>query len=489
MGQSNRQKPRLSNRSNGSDWINRLLHDAKPADPRLTSSLGGAVRYTDRHRSEMMEEVDSELGSPGLRPYWSPGTSRSVEAEKLEVRNAVGRVIAVTGADLSALVDNEELLGSAAAEWDPRLLELWRAGAIYLADDDSEFSPQASILDASVLLRRSHVENGCTTREGFILLRDVSMRAGATVHGDSRLFETYLAENTTFKKSVSMGAYVNWGTLIDEARIGAGAGIGPQVCILGVSHPNLYLQDGAISWGVEVGANCWIGAQALLTAGTRVGEGAIVAGKAKVSGTIAPYRMYQRAGAPTLPVDMGLRSMPWDELYDLGREGGALFAGEFHACGPRRLGMRLPNTVELHYSDHQYLQGVLSPKTLRYQQGALVGFLERYYEVVTSRAWVGNGVRFEVELGGLRSPMTGELGVEGSLTATLQTALANPGDCAQLPELVGAIALDQLPQEANTEPEEASSQPKGAEIAPTVLSLIEDATGQPPPQGVTSTLR
>lgn len=88
--------------------------------------------------------------------------------------------------------------------------------------------------------------------------------------------------------------FLNFGCIILDVcpvRIGAGTKIGPGTQILTADHP----RDGAgratgLEFGrpVEIGANVWVGAGALILPGVVIGDNAVVGAGAVVTRSVAP---------------------------------------------------------------------------------------------------------------------------------------------------------------------------------------------------------
>ena len=104
---------------------------------------------------------------------------------------------------------------------------------------------------------------------------------------------------------VGDGTYFNRGLVVTDARrvtIGEGCSFGPQVMIAGRSHaigPPERRAGASAKGTVTIGDGCWIGARAVILAGTTIGSGSIVAAGAVVIGNLKPNGLY--AGVPALP--------------------------------------------------------------------------------------------------------------------------------------------------------------------------------------------
>ncbi len=102
------------------------------------------------------------------------------------------------------------------------------------------------------------------------------------------------------------GVFLNYGVVIldvCEVRIGARTQIGPMAQLLAADHPRGHearakgLENGR---PVTIGADCWIGAGALVLPGVTVGDGATVGAGAVVTRDVAPGATV--AGNPARPL-------------------------------------------------------------------------------------------------------------------------------------------------------------------------------------------
>ncbi|WP_226963599.1 DapH/DapD/GlmU-related protein [Tetrasphaera sp. F2B08] len=51
---------------------------------------------------------------------------------------------------------------------------------------------------------------------------------------------------------------------------------------------------------VRIGRNCWLGSNVVVSAGSIIGDGVVVAAQSFVSGELAPHTLY--AGSPARPI-------------------------------------------------------------------------------------------------------------------------------------------------------------------------------------------
>jgi maltose O-acetyltransferase len=106
------------------------------------------------------------------------------------------------------------------------------------------------------------------------------------------------------KVFVGERAVINFGTMLDgrryQIRIGADASVGPEAALLTLGHdprsPDFALQGG----DVVIGPRAWVGYRAIVLPGVTVGEGAVVAAGAVVTGDVAPFTIV--AGNPARPI-------------------------------------------------------------------------------------------------------------------------------------------------------------------------------------------
>ena len=114
-----------------------------------------------------------------------------------------------------------------------------------------------------------------------------------------------------FNIHLGAGAFLNFGcTILDvvEVRIGEGTQIGPGVQILTADHPrDPALRRRMLEFGrpVRIGANCWIGAGAIVLPGVTIGDDAIVGAGAVVTRDVPPGATVAGNPARRLPARGG----------------------------------------------------------------------------------------------------------------------------------------------------------------------------------------
>ena len=131
-------------------------------------------------------------------------------------------------------------------------------------------------------------------------------------------------------------SYVNCGAIIASGKIGRFCSIGPYALIGLADHPTNYLSTSPLLYGgnnifrsrnswndfpspPEIGSDVWIGAQAFVRQGVRIGSGAIVGAGAIVTRDVPPFGIV--AGVPAkliryrfepLVVEQLLRERWWE---------------------------------------------------------------------------------------------------------------------------------------------------------------------------------
>lgn len=94
--------------------------------------------------------------------------------------------------------------------------------------------------------------------------------------------------------ALGAGAFLNFGCVILDVvpvTIGAGTQIGPGVQLLAADHPRdsvLRRQGLELGRPIEIGANVWIGAGALILPGVSIGEDAVVGAGSVVTRSVEP---------------------------------------------------------------------------------------------------------------------------------------------------------------------------------------------------------
>ena len=110
--------------------------------------------------------------------------------------------------------------------------------------------------------------------------------------------------NTTFFSrdvSIAANALVQWGVVFEGGpiTIGENTMVGHQVAFITADHPRD--KDGRPSlWyrplPIEVGANCWLGARAVVLGGVRIADGCVVGAGSVVTHNLTEPGIY--AGSP-----------------------------------------------------------------------------------------------------------------------------------------------------------------------------------------------
>lgn len=130
-------------------------------------------------------------------------------------------------------------------------------------------------------------------------------------------------QSGAFLVDVQLGAfsYVAFGAQIKHSSIGKFCSIGPETLVGGLGkHPTRYLSTHPAFYSrkrgasaqtfhltdfdeqppTRVGHDVWIGARAIVLDGAHIGNGAIIAANALVSGEVEPYTLV--AGVPARPI-------------------------------------------------------------------------------------------------------------------------------------------------------------------------------------------
>lgn len=90
---------------------------------------------------------------------------------------------------------------------------------------------------------------------------------------------------------ISPGAFIS---VRGSVRIGSDTIFGPNVSLFAENHifsdkeTPIYLQ-GATRKGIEIGADCWLGANVTVLDGVKIGNGCVIAAGAVVNSDVAPY--------------------------------------------------------------------------------------------------------------------------------------------------------------------------------------------------------
>lgn len=126
----------------------------------------------------------------------------------------------------------------------------------------------------------------------LLLLRIPLFRMkGSRVNVHSDIKRPILLRNTRVEPFVHIGPYC----IINNAEIGSYSSIAPQVQIGGMEHPywdastSTYLSDEAKQEFTSIGHDVWIGAAAIIKAGIKIGNGAVVGANSFVNRDVPPY--------------------------------------------------------------------------------------------------------------------------------------------------------------------------------------------------------
>ena len=115
--------------------------------------------------------------------------------------------------------------------------------------------------------------------------------------------------------SIGEGTVINQGCLLYTTgglTIGKQVSISAGVWLVTGTHAMNDPQFPAEFHPIEIGDYAWIGARAMILAGTRIGEGAVVMAGAVVTRDVAPYSIV--GGVPARPVGVRALQTP---AYDL----------------------------------------------------------------------------------------------------------------------------------------------------------------------------
>ncbi|PNG27295.1 sugar O-acetyltransferase [Methylocella silvestris] len=159
------------------------------------------------------------------------------------------------------------------------------AGALYRADD-AEIS--AAHRKACAWLERYNATLAVSIAERHALLAELLGEVGAGANIRPPFYCDY-----GFNIRVGAGAFLNFNCVILDVvavNIGELTQIGPGVQILAADHPRDPAQRRAMLESgrpVSIGANCWIGAGALILPGVTIGDDAIVGAGAVVTRDVA----------------------------------------------------------------------------------------------------------------------------------------------------------------------------------------------------------
>lgn len=145
-------------------------------------------------------------------------------------------------------------------------------------------------IDSSVKLRNAKVIGKATIAEGCKLINGVTVDAGSLIQ---------VGRYTSFT-----GPTIDIVAKIHPIMIGSFCSIAKQVLIQEFNHrmdrlstyyvnKNLFQQDNSAdldsNGSIEIGNDVWIGAQSIITSGTKIGHGAVIGANSVVTGNIPPY--------------------------------------------------------------------------------------------------------------------------------------------------------------------------------------------------------
>jgi len=125
----------------------------------------------------------------------------------------------------------------------------------------------------------------------------VGDRARIILHGNQKLFSGHQIDIGPDSAICFGGGYINHDAKIScyrSIKIGRGTIIGEDVVLMDTDHH--YLLGGADPLGISIGDHVWIGARAMILKNTKLGNGAVVAAGAVVSGEFPPRSLV--AGVP-----------------------------------------------------------------------------------------------------------------------------------------------------------------------------------------------
>jgi len=160
------------------------------------------------------------------------------------------------------------------------------AGEPYRASDDL-------LMHERMAARKLFRQYNATTEEEPELRRQILSRLLGTCHHDTFIEPTFKCDYG-YNIHVGEGFYANFDLIIldvCEVRIGRNCLLGPRVSLFTATHP---LDAEARCSGVEsgraitIGDNVWIGGQAVINPGVRLGANVIVASGAVVTGSFGP---------------------------------------------------------------------------------------------------------------------------------------------------------------------------------------------------------
>lgn len=144
-----------------------------------------------------------------------------------------------------------------------------------------------------------YAEVHCLARRGVRLGSGVTVGRGASIRPSS-YYGHDLGEGLTVGDGSAIGPY-SWIGASGFVEIGRDVLLGPRVVILPENHvfadeTRTIKSQGVEREGIVIEDDCWLGANATILAGVRVGRGSVVAAGAVVNRDVPPYSIV--AGVP-----------------------------------------------------------------------------------------------------------------------------------------------------------------------------------------------
>ena len=119
---------------------------------------------------------------------------------------------------------------------------------------------------------------------------------GFKLHSSKVSPSSQIGRHVLLQNSI-IGRYVHIGPncVINSAEIGSYSSVAPHVQIGGLEHPywelstSTFLSDKSVRNKTVIGNDVWIGASAIIKAGVRLGNGAVVGANSFVNTDVPPY--------------------------------------------------------------------------------------------------------------------------------------------------------------------------------------------------------
>jgi acetyltransferase-like isoleucine patch superfamily enzyme len=161
--------------------------------------------------------------------------------------------------------------------------------------------PIMRLIDAGTLPDPDYVVNHVVNRIPLVAARMRAYAALGVQLDDLAVTNISLGVEMWAARNLSMGARSTIGQrcYIDARagiRVESDVSISREVCVLTAAHEPDSPEFAAELAPVRFERRCWIGTRALVLPGVRIGEGAVVAAGAVVTGDVAPYTVV--AGVP-----------------------------------------------------------------------------------------------------------------------------------------------------------------------------------------------